>query len=147
MRSLDHGRYHFQNNVPERFENLGAGERVNPFDILLWREAVNLNPMIYPMGDHWPHVQISGSDIVVSGPDGSSDVAVATVVEPMIESLQDTHALLSGDGKGGHWMEKLAGELERLRQNTEAVAESCAFAGSFTQNGRLKPTYARCLRS
>jgi len=129
MRSLDHGRYYFQNNAPERFENLGAGERVNPYDILLWRKAYNLHPTIYPPDAYGLRVSVTGSDILVTEEGSSTESPAVPLLARLTESLEHTRRILPGDGLDRPWLQEISWKVGRLRNEEGAFASGCEIGG------------------
>ncbi|WP_039018663.1 hypothetical protein [Halocynthiibacter namhaensis] len=127
MRTIDHGAYYFQNGHEQRVENLGAGERVNPFDILLWRQAWRVLPREIEADRNWLEM-----DAIVLE-EGFRVSLPSTVYEadmdPMFTALKDsttrTRRILNSTSDRHDWDRHLTANINLLASGDWALEAAC----------------------
>ena len=127
MRTIDHGAYYFQNGHEQRVENLGAGERVNPFDILLWRQAWRVLPRVIGVGSGWPaeDAVVLEEGFRVSLPSATYEADMGLMFMALKDSAMRTRSVLDPESDRHDWEQQLATNINVLASGNWALEAAC----------------------
>lgn len=129
MRINDRGGSFAQSGHAERVGNMGAGERVNPFDVLLWRGARNILPGKFPDDATWLSVQIVDEDIVLTAWEDKFIADRDLIFANLADSVARTRALFEPESERFDWEPLISGAFSAVQTRSLALEAGCSIGG------------------
>lgn len=147
MRINDRGEFYAQSGHAERVENMGAGERVNPFDVLLWRGARSILPGQLPYDPTWFNAQIVDEDIVLTVWEGRFIADWDLIFANLADSVARTRAMFEPQSERYDWEPLITGAFSAVQDHELALEAGCSIGGIYSavisDQGGQQPILAR----